>query len=100
MNKREQEITEHVIEILKKYLDPKQIILFGSRAKKNNTENADFDFAVEADKPDITLQRKINTAIEKVSGLYSVDIVFLPSVDKAFRNIIIKTGQVLYERRA
>ena len=63
MNKREKEISNQVVEILKNHIDPKRVILFGSRAKKNNSKHADFDFAVEANKPDITLQRKLNNEI-------------------------------------
>ena len=63
MNKREKEISNQVVEILKNHIDPKRVILFGSRAKKNNSKHADFDFAVEANKTDITLQRKLNNEI-------------------------------------
>ena len=63
MNKREKEISNQVVEILKNHIDPKRVILFGSRAKKNNSKHADFAFAVEANKPDITLQRKLNNEI-------------------------------------
>ncbi|ODS31635.1 MAG: hypothetical protein SCARUB_03241 [Candidatus Scalindua rubra] len=36
--------------------------------------------------------------IEGVSGLYNVDVVFLQSVDKVFRDIVLKTGRIIYER--
>ena len=96
---REKEVLNGIVEILKKYLDPDRIILFGSRTKENFYKNADFDIAVGNKKIDIRKRREIMEAIEEVAGLYSCDLVFLGSVEKAFRNIILKTGRVIYERR-
>ena len=95
---REKEILNGIVEILKKYLDPERIILFGSRTKENFYKNADFDIAVDNKKVDIRKTRKIMEAIEEVAGLYSCDLVFLGSVEKDFRNIILNTGKVIYER--
>ncbi|MBU1367189.1 MAG: nucleotidyltransferase domain-containing protein [Candidatus Omnitrophica bacterium] len=100
MNAREEEIVNGVIEILRRYLDVTCVILFGSRAKGNNGHGADFDFAVNREKPQISLQRQINEEIEKISGLYKVDIVYLLSVSKEFKDIILETGKVVYEKRA
>ncbi len=100
MNGREKEILESVIGVLKRELNPPRIILFGSRAKGNNGERADFDFAVEVKRPNISVQRKIAEEIEKISGLYKVDVVYMLSVDDEFREIIEKTGRVVYGRGA
>lgn len=98
MNNREGEILERVKRILIKYLNPSQIILFGSRAANRNSEHADFDFAVDCARPKISIQREINEEVEKISGLYKVDVIYLGSVDKEFREIVLKTGKVVYER--
>ncbi|MDI6735200.1 MAG: nucleotidyltransferase domain-containing protein [bacterium] len=100
MNNRENEILRETIDVLKEGLNPSRIILFGSRAKGNNDKNADFDFAVDCKRPKISVQRKISEEIEKISGLYKVDIVYMLSVDEEFRKIILKTGEVIYERGA
>lgn len=96
---REQEILESVTKILIKRLNPKKIILFGSRAKGNNYKNADFDFAVDKKRVSANEQREIMEEIEEVAGLYKVDVVYLSSVDREFKNIVLKTGKVIYERR-
>jgi len=96
--KRELEILNKVIGIFKEDLNPSKIILFGSRGKGNNNQSADFDLAIDCPKPQISVQRKINEEIEKVSGLYQVDLVYLMSVDEEFKRIILKTGKVVYER--
>lgn len=100
MNKREIDITQKVVDILKGFLNPPRIIIFGSRAKGNNQKHSDFDFAIESSKPSLTIERKIREEIEKISGLYKIDIIYLDSVDKDFREIVLKTGKVIYERRA
>lgn len=98
MEKRHKEIIAGVTSILKKILSPSKILLFGSRVKENNCKHADFDFAVNSARPSVSLQRSINEEIETIAGLYKVDIVYLKSVDKEFKNIILKTGRVVYER--
>ncbi len=99
MTKREKEIIDGVVEILKDHLDPSRIILFGSRAKQTHHMASDFDFAVDMKKPGISIQREINSKIEEASGLYAVDIVYLRSIEDEFRRLIVKTGRVIYERR-
>ncbi len=95
---RESVIFEKIKNILIEVLDPEKIILFGSRAKNLNDEHADFDFAVDKIKPGTKVLRKVNEEIEKISGLYSVDLVFLKEVDKKFAEIITNTGRVVYEK--
>ncbi len=99
MNKRHDEIVKDVADVLRKFLNPPRIIIFGSRAKGNNGGHSDFDFAVDCPRPSISIERQMNEQVEKISGLYGVDIVYLGSVDKDFRQIILKTGRPIYERR-
>lgn len=100
MNKRETTVLKSVIEVLKKGLGPEKIILFGSRAKPDYRGNADFDLAVDVERGPIQKERKIKEEVEYVSGLYKVDIVYLRSVEEGFRNIILKTGKIVYERNS
>jgi len=104
MQQREQKILRECIRILKEYLNPRKIILFGSRAKPKGgvlKKRSDFDLAVDnEDKVNFRTERKLKEAIERVSGLYKVDIVFLNTVDERFRDIILKTGEIVYERES
>lgn len=95
---RETEVLENVVMILKNHLKPSKIILFGSRAKEMHNPNADFDFAVDVEYPSLRAEREMKEEIENVSGLYSVDIVYLPSLAEEFKNLILKTGKTVYER--
>lgn len=97
--KREEDILKKVVQILERRLHPPRIILFGSRAKGIPFQgNPDFDIAVDREKVDFWELIEIEREIDAVSGLYKVDIVFLKSVKESFRNIILETGKVVYEK--
>ena len=96
---REKEILEGVTAILKNHLAPPKIILFGSRGKGRCHQGSDFDFAVDQKRPSTREERMIFEEIEQVAGLYDVDIVYLREVDSVFKELILKSGKVLYERR-
>jgi len=96
---REKDIINNVVNVLKEHLDPKKVILFGSRAKKKNSQSSDFDFAVDSKKVDIRDYRKIKEEIEEFSGLYKIDVVFLSDLDEDFKDIVYETGETVYEKR-
>ncbi len=98
MTQRENEVLEKAIVILRENLKPGKIILFGSRAKSKPRKNADFDLAVDVIKPDIRTRRVVSEKIDEETGLYSFDIVYLNSVDKNFKDLVLKTGKIVYER--
>lgn len=98
MTDREKDVLKSTIKIIRDNLDPKKIILFGSRTKGNSKYYSDFDLAVETQRPDLRTRRIINEKIEKASGLYSVDLIYLNSVEENFKKLILKTGKIIYER--
>lgn len=98
MTARESEVLETALAVLKHELNPQRIILFGSRAEGRHRPGSDFDLAVEAPRPADRAYRILESVNDAV-GLYSVDIVYLPNVEPDFRNLILKTGKVIYERQ-
>ena len=77
MDKLERIINDLVYVLVEK-LQPERILLFGSRAKGENKSYSDIDLAVELNQNlDLRLKRKIKELIEDISGMYSVDIVYL-----------------------
>jgi predicted nucleotidyltransferase len=96
---KEIKIIEKVTSILKEMVDPERVYLFGSRAKSKKSESSDFDFAVDSKSVEIRTYRKLKEKIEKFSGLYNVDIVFFPELDEDFKEIILETGELVYEKR-
>ena len=96
---REKEIIHNLILLLKSELNPEKILLFGSRAKSNKTSNSDFDIAVTGNKINFRDLRELEEKIDEIAGLYSVDLIFLDLVEENFKNIILKTGKILYGRK-
>jgi hypothetical protein len=43
--------------------------------------------------------RELEKKIDEIAGLYSADLIFMDSVEENFKNIILKTGKILYERK-
>jgi len=96
MTPREKEILGSVTAILRDELDPKKIVLFGSRAKGNAPHHADFDIGVETQ--NCSNRAATRRQIEAVAGLYRIDLVFFDEIDQGFKDIILKTGKVIYEK--
>jgi len=92
-----EEIVNDLLEELKKY-NPKKVILFGSRAKGTYNKHSDIDIAV-----DLSLsfreRRKLKEKLEQIAGIYTVDLIFLPSVEEDLKKIILSEGKILYEKK-
>jgi predicted nucleotidyltransferase len=89
---------DKIVKILVNELNPEKLILFGSRGKGTASFNSDYDIAIQSESINITRKRKLKEKIDDVIGLYKIDLIFLKEVDPDFRNIILKTGKILYER--
>lgn len=98
--KREESIINNIVSLLKKDIGPERMFLFGSRAEGRHSPGSDFDIALDGKKISVRKMRELREKLEKVSGLHKVDIIFLESIDKEFKDIILKKGKVLYERCA
>src|SRR5580692_10362865 len=98
MSARESEVLQKALSILKEELNPPRIILFGSRAEGRYVRASDFDLAVDVKKPSGARAYQIRETINDAIGLYKADIVYLADVDPEFRNLILTTGKVVYER--
>ena len=96
MTLREKQVLQTALAILKKEINPARIILFGSRAAGRPAPGSDFDLAVDAPKPERAYE--IKESVNDSVGLYKVDIVYLPNMEPDFRDLVIKTGKVIYER--
>ncbi len=90
-------IIDKIVKELKNY-NPNKIILFGSRADGTFKKTSDIDIAVDFSL-NFREKRKLCEKIDMLSGLYSVDLIFLPKVDKNFREKILKEGKILYEKK-
>ena len=96
---RVNQIIYDLVDYLVKHHHPRRILLFGSRAKGTARPGSDIDLAVEGMViDDIRKQRKLHEALDRLARLYMVDLVHLEKVDEPFRQLIEKSGKVLYEK--
>lgn len=76
-----------------------KILLFGSRARGDNNETSDFDFAVfgtlsSQDKSSIAYELKFNSPT-----LTKIDIVFFSDCkNEELKNNILKDGKIIYDK--
>ena len=89
---------DNIVNILVEELNPERLILFGSRGKGNSFPNSDYDIAIDTKRIEFRRKRILKDKLEVILGLYKLDLVFLNEVEKKFREIILKTGRVIYER--
>jgi uncharacterized protein len=100
ITERETGILRDAVKVLREELRPRRIVLFGSRAKGTARKGSDFDLAMDCQAPRFAEAHRIREKLSEKSGLYHIDLVFLPSVSRDFRDLILKTGKVVYARRS
>ncbi len=98
MKVKEEILLNKIVYLINSFVNPKRILLFGSRGKETEREGSDFDIAIDSDQIETSKVRNLKENIEEIAGLYSVDIVFLNDVEEGFRKIILDTSKVIYER--
>lgn len=99
-------VLERVTSTIVSNLDPTRIILFGSRARGDHTENSDYDFLVELDTALKRPYREMEVQRLFRNRNWAMDVfVYTPAEVKANRDdvgtvvhVAEKEGRVLYER--
>jgi len=72
----------------------KKVVLFGSRAKGNYKYNSDIDLGILCDKK---YKGTIAEELDELVGVYSLDIVFLDSINEEIKLQIEKYGIEIYD---
>jgi predicted nucleotidyltransferase len=88
----------NIIKILIDELHPRKLILFGSRGKGTESLNSDYDIAIDSERLSLSEKRELREKVDEIIGLHKIDIVFLKEIDTGFKDIIEKTGKVIYEK--
>ena len=87
----------NIVDILVDEINPKKLVLFGSRGKGTALFNSDYDIAIDSELLNIRRKRELKEKIDEILGLHKIDLIFLQEVDPGFKNIILKTGKIIYE---
>lgn len=84
---------QQIVSVLRKYLDPNRIIIYGSRARGDHDERSDIDIAVDHPR---TKRLFLQEAEQEIPTLLRIDIVDLDEASEALRREIAKEGVVIY----
>jgi predicted nucleotidyltransferase len=77
--------------------NPRTLILFGSRARRDNRENSDFDFAITARScSEKDWNQLILTIADEPITLFKVELVELERLNKEYQGNISKDGVLIY----
>lgn len=101
MRKMRIDLPHRVIESIKQFGEKyaiKKIVLFGSRARGDNSSKSDIDLAIYPSK-EFTSKGSFASDIEDLDTLLKIDLVFIDeNTDPQLIETIEKEGVVLYER--
>lgn len=101
LDPRVAERIDRIVDYLVEQLSPRRIILFGSRAKGVARIGSDIDVAIEGvPPPDLRRQRRLREDLDRLGGLYSVDLVFLDDAESPFRSLVHESGITLHEQQS
>ncbi len=93
----DQKVLTDIITVVKDFLHPRRIIIFGSRVSGRGREHSDFDIAVEGAEMNIRNERLLKGALDDKLGIITVDLINLDKVGSKFTELVLKTGKVIYE---
>jgi len=88
---------ERITHTIREFVKPDKIILFGSRTHGTAHRYSDYDIAVSGVNMDHRTERLLKQALDDRLGVFTVDLISIDRVDKQFRDMILQSGEVLYE---
>lgn len=95
---------DHVIEQINNisltYKNIRKIILFGSRARGDNTSTSDYDIAVFSNNMELSEQTRFSDDIENIKTLNKIDVVFIKErhMNTAFYQNIMNDGVIIMDK--
>ncbi len=92
----DRKLIDALIAELSKISGIEQAVLFGSRARGDNTDRSDYDVAIFGNVSQSN-RIKLRVAIDELPTLHKIDVVFMQDdLDPKFRDSIISEGIKIY----
>ncbi len=92
----EKKIVDEIVDICNKYEDIRKVILFGSRAREDNSIKSDIDLAVYCDS---SIASFIEDVEMNTSTLLEFDFSYMKDIkDEFFIEQVKKEGVIIYEK--
>ncbi len=91
------ESIKHILDLVSDDIKGYRIVLFGSRATGDSRERSDFDIGVIGlKKLPLQIFYKIESLLDEIDTLYSIDFVDMHEVSASFRSNALSKTEVLY----
>lgn len=91
---------KELVDLAVRRLQPRRIILFGSRARGDHDRRSDYDVAIEAPAvSEAEWTRFVLDIQDNLDTLHGIDIVRLETVNPALQRRIEREGKVLWNGR-
>lgn len=93
------EIVKEICQISSKYTNINKVVLFGSRARKDNSPKSDIDLAIYTESNSVNLLDFIYDIENNTTTLLEFDFSDMKSVnDELFIEQVNKEGIIIYEK--
>jgi len=92
-------LEQMIVDAIIQHIKPKQIILFGSRARDDAQARSDYDIAIDDDELTLAKLAQIRADMEIVPTLLSIDVVWMNRAAETLRKRILNEGKILYEQQ-
>lgn len=89
-------VLEKIIQISKRY-KAKRVILFGSRARGDNSPVSDYDIAVFGEDLSPLDKARFSAEVEDIETLKKIDLLFFDT-QHSWADNIVRDGVILYEQ--
>ena len=86
-----------IIHVITEFVQPAQIILFGSRTCGTAQHYSDYDIVLAGVDMDHRTERHLKQALDDRLGTFTVDFINIDKVDPEFQDIIMRNGMMVYE---
>lgn len=86
-----------IVQTITALVQPKRIILFGSRARGAGHRYSDYDIALVGVEMDHRTERRLKEALDERLGILTVDLINLDRADPQFQEMVTHNGMVVYE---
>lgn len=97
---RVESILGWIADQMQRFPDVRRVILFGSRARRDNVERSDIDLAVEAPAASTRTWSDIEEIIENAPTLIEIDVVRLEQAPPELAERVFRYGRTIYDRTA
>ncbi len=95
-----EETVARISNILSKYAEVEEAIIYGSRAKGSFKPGSDIDISLKGQAVDLHVLNKISLDLDELPIPYTIDVSIYERIDNSeLRDHIDRVGKLLYKRQ-